>query len=51
MIWVKTDLNTTIDQFYLWFMILTKSDLITPIDHHTSNTKGLLSNSLIFNNI
>ena len=28
-----------------------KPDIITIIDHHTSNTKGLLSNPLLINDI
>ena len=30
---------------------VTKPDLITIIDHHASNAKGLLSNSLMINDI
>ena len=35
----------------LWLMIWAKTDLITTLDHHTTTTKGFLSNSLMINNI
>ena len=38
-------------QIHLWIMIWAKTDLITIIDHQTSNTEWLLSNLLMINDM